>query len=42
MRRPDKRSDNDKTTNYKSLIAQYYDRDSHLADVKTEVRSITP
>ena len=42
MRRTEKRSDYDKNANYKGLIAQYYDRDPHLTDVKQEVQKITP
>ena len=42
MRKNDKRNESDKSSNYKNLIAQYYDRDPHLTDVKTEIKSITP
>jgi hypothetical protein len=34
MRRTEKKHEADKNANYKNLIAQYYDRDSHLSDVK--------
>jgi hypothetical protein len=42
MRRSEKRSDPDKNANYKNLIVQFYDRDTHLQDVKEEIKSITP
>lgn len=42
MRRGDKRPESDKNANYKNLLAQYYDRDPHLSDVKEQIRSITP
>lgn len=42
MRKNDKRNQSDKSSNYKNLIAQYYDRDPHLTDVKAEIKSITP
>lgn len=34
MRKGEKRSESDKNTNYKNLIAQYYERDPHLSDIK--------
>lgn len=42
MRRVEKRPETDKNANYKNLIGQYYDRDPHLADVKQQLKSITP
>ena len=42
MRKNDKRNESDKSSNYKNLIAQYYDLDPLLPDVKTEIKSITP
>lgn len=42
MRRSDKRGDYDKNANYKNIITQYYDRDPHLSDVKSEIKTITP
>ena len=37
-----KKNESDKTTNYKNIIAQYYERDPHLSDIKAEIKSITP
>ena len=42
MRRSEKKGEYDKNANYKNLLTQYYDRDPHLNDVKSQVRAITP
>ena len=42
MRKSDKKLELQKNINYKNLIAQYYDKDPHLTDVKSMVKSVTP
>lgn len=42
MKKGEKRPEVDKNANYKNLIAQYYEKDNHLSDVRDEIRSITP
>lgn len=42
MKKGERKPDSDKTTNYKNLLTQYYDKDNHLSDVREEVRAITP
>ena len=41
MRRSEKKAE-EKVHNYKALIAQYYEHDPLLQDVKTEVAAISP
>jgi hypothetical protein len=42
MKKAERKPDSDKSTNYKNLLAQYYDKDNHLSDVRDQVRTITP
>lgn len=42
MKKGQKKNENDKVTNYKNIIAQYYQRDPHLSDIKQEINNITP
>lgn len=42
MKKGERKPDSDKTTNYKNLLTQYYDKDNHLSDVRDQVRAITP
>lgn len=42
MRKSEKKNENEKATNYKNMIAQYYERDPHLSDIKQQLTNITP
>lgn len=42
MKKGERKPESDKTTNYKNLLTQYYDKDNHLSDVRDQVRAITP
>lgn len=42
MKKGEKKPESDKNTNYKSLITQFYEKDNHLADVRDQVKPITP
>lgn len=42
MKKGERKPDSDKTSNYKNLLTQYYDKDNHLSDVRDQVRAITP
>lgn len=41
-RRADKKLDTDKNINYKNMITQYYDKDSHLMDISTSLKKDFP
>lgn len=42
MKKGERKPETEKSTNYKNLLTQYYDKDNHLSDVRQEVRTITP
>jgi hypothetical protein len=42
LRKGEKKSETEKTQNYKNLITQYYDHDPHLSDIYERIKIDAP